>query len=214
MPTIVISNNTGADYSGCNDNQIDFFDPTANNNTAANMAVGQWTDVDGVWNSLVTFTGIPSIAGATVSASSFSIVWEGSHWSNPTSAVQMRRLLRNWVLNQSTYNIYSTGNNWSTAGGVSSGNDIDSDVSASLSIAASAGTKTFSGAELNTDCQNFLTGGYNNYGWNLIWSSGANNPGYHVFVSTNGADGSRPSLSITYSAGATGNAYYYQQQQV
>jgi hypothetical protein len=214
MPTIVISGNTGADYSGCNDNQIDLLAPTTNNNTATNMASGIWTDAGGVWNSLIAFTGIPSVAGASVSSSTLSIYREGGHWSNPTFTIQLRRLLRNWSLTQSTYNVYSTGNNWSTAGAASSGNDIDSDVSSSLSVASSNGYKNFTGAELDTDCQNFLTGGYNNYGWNVMWSSGSNNPGYHVFTSTNGADGSRPSLSITYTAGAVGNNYYYQLQQM
>jgi hypothetical protein len=43
--------------------------------------------------------------------------------STTTTTLSLYPLLRNWVETQATWNVYSTGNNWTTAGGLSDGND-------------------------------------------------------------------------------------------
>jgi len=46
---------------------------------------------------------------------------------NPIEPI-VRRVLRNWIELECTYTIFSTGNNWTTAGAASEGNDIGSDI--------------------------------------------------------------------------------------
>ena len=66
-----------------------------------------------------------------------------------------KRLLRNWSETTSTWNNYSTGNAWTTAGARSDGNDRSATVTATLTMSAALAYKTISSAQLATDVQNF-----------------------------------------------------------
>jgi len=76
------------------------------------------------------------------------------------------RLLRNWVESEATWNIYSTGNNWNTAGAGGSGTDYDSTVLATtnfLSNEAVTGYKEFNISV--SEFKMFLDGTYPYYGF-------------------------------------------------
>jgi len=114
---------------------------------------------------------------------------------------QLKKLLVAFVENQATFNIRSTGNNWTGAGGLSDGNDRSSTVSASLATDTISGYKVFSHANLIADVQSIVDGGPNN-GWHLGFASEAGGSGnYWQFGSREGTDGQRPYIGVTYTAG-------------
>ena len=82
----------------------------------------------------------------------------------------LNRLLRDWVEGEATWNIWSTGNNWTTAGAGSDGNDRSATISATVNLdgtSADAFVAWGSTAQLVSDVQNFVDGGLSNYGWLL-----------------------------------------------
>lgn len=86
-------------------------------------------------------------------------------YATVTSTLYVYRCLRNWVENQATWNIYSTGNNWGTAGARNSTTDYYATKLGSISQAAaeSTGAKniTLDAAEITK----MFNGTYNNYGF-------------------------------------------------
>ncbi len=119
-----------------------------------------------------------------------------------TDTLTVRRLLRNWVDTQATWNIYSTGNNWATAG-AGADTDRSSTESTSLSVDGTVEVKTFpSTSQLVADVQGFVNGTLNNYGW-IIYDT-SNNDDYHYHFLNSAEKGTisqRPKITITYTPG-------------
>lgn len=118
-----------------------------------------------------------------------------SLWINSISSgtITVYSLLKNWVESQATHNIYSTGNNWTTAGAQSDGNDRD---------ATPIATKVFSGSETGEQIfsldvptvQAWIDGTKSNYGV-LLETTGASTE----FKSSDHATAAqRPKLTIKY----------------
>ncbi len=128
-------------------------------------------------------------------------------------AVNLHRLLRDWVELQSTWNSWKTGNSWTVAGAGSDGNDRDADVSATLTLdgAAAEAFLDWTGATLIDDVQKFVDGTYPNYGW-LIQAPDAERPGvsamvYNEWISSDHAtSGWHPKLVVEYGVPAGGYA--------
>jgi hypothetical protein len=225
MPTVIIGNNTGDDYSGTEDAYIKEKNPTYNAGGATileitNYGVGDYT------HSLIKFSGLSNLpSGITVSASAINLYCYTREGSGTRTATA-KRLLRNWIegslwdANRSgdspyscCWNEYGSGNAWTTAGGLSDGNDRASDVSGTMTMDGTGAYKSVTGTQLNTDIANMRNGTYNNYGWHLERTDGTSYADF--FRSSEGTDGYRPYLSVTYTeGGSSGNSYYYQQQQM
>ena len=73
------------------------------------------------------------------------------------------------VVNQATWNLFSTGNSWTAGGGLSDGADRASAVSATAVIAPVVLNTYYAwtGAQLLADVQAFVSGSLPNYGWHL-----------------------------------------------
>lgn len=105
--------------------------PTTNYGDNANLAIGLYSN--GKYRSFVSFANlndgtIPS--NAIVSSATLTLTKNVNYGANP-STLSVYRVLRNWVYNQITWNIYSTGNNWETAG-CEGANDYDNTVIGSI----------------------------------------------------------------------------------
>lgn len=199
MPTIVISGNTGSDYSGCIDNQIDNNNPGTNNGLAGDCAVGNFFGGEYIWNMLLSFTGLSNIpSGATISASTVSLYRQNGMGIDPETIV-LHQLRRNWSETESTYQSYTTGNNWGTAGAFNTTSDIYSANLCSADVAETDGYKNFTAQGLIDFVQGVSGGTISNYGYNLIMTYTGD--GYKIFTTTQGADGQRPSQSVTYTEG-------------
>ena len=161
-------------------------------------------------------SGIP--AGAIVTSVTLSL-WETTAASSggaPASwAQELHRLLRDWVEAEATWNVYSTGNNWSTAGATNAA-DRAAAVSASLTMdgTAAGAFVDWSGAGLVADVQAWVDGMATNYGW-LLYSPtldaiGATPVAYNSFCTSDYTTDAaqRPKLVIEYHARALMTDHY------
>lgn len=194
MPTVVIGHNTGDDYSGIEDNRLVQLAATTNYGTS-----NRFDMQEGVTNQysygIMRVTGLSNIsAPVTVSNAKLSLCQATGGY---TQTYSFRRLLRAWSVSQSTWNIYSTGNNWSTAGGISDGNDRVSDVSATLTSGARNGVYYHSG-DLSADVEDFINGDLTNNGWHCERSDGSGDAQNNRYHSSESDDGYRPYLTVTY----------------
>jgi len=200
MTVTVIGDNTGDDYAGTEDTQVRIYSTVANTNygTTTPLEITFWTSSDQN-HSLLKFSGLSNISASdTVSAATLAIYI--STTSTPAGYYgDARRLLRNWVVSEATGNNYSTGNAWTTVGGVSDGNDRSATIDGSIPLNTASAYASISDANLVTTVQNFVDGTWANYGWHLD----ADNAVYNYtakFISEEGSDGSRPYLSVTHAA--------------
>lgn len=184
--------------------------PTTNYGTNAIIAVGDASAAASAayrtavkWN----LSAIPASARVTAVAlaldeySAFDTGGVGS-WS-----ASLYTLLRNWVEAEITWNQYSSGNNWTTAGAAGVGTDISAAIdSLTLDGTAAAGFVTWSGSGLLAVVQGWIDGTYSNYGV-LIAATAAEYRGVaplsgNLFRSTDyGTSGDRPKLTVTYAIG-------------
>ena len=190
MPVITIGDNTADDFAGTEDAYFRSDAPTSNYGSDATIRAYGSTARNGV----LSFSGFANVpAGATIN----DITQYIYNTSGITSSIfSFRRVLLNWVEAQITWNIYSTGNNWNTAGGLGDDTDRSSTVSGTVTV-TTTGWYSNSDAQWITDHQNFLDGTWNNYGYHI--QNGTTTFG--LFASSEGTDGQRPYIEIDYTAG-------------
>lgn len=113
----------------------------------------------------IAFDISPIPAGSIITAATLSM-WEYTAGGAYSEAVELRRVLRNWIEAEVTWNSYSTGQAWATAG-CGGATDRVATASASLTMdgTAAAGFVSWSGAGLVADAQGWLDGTFANYGW-------------------------------------------------
>lgn len=140
-----------ASYTGCESVRIDGSDATTNKIGDGQLKVkGNYTE--GYRRHAILRFDISDIpAGSTISA----VTLEITHYDiEVASTVYLHKNLRSWVESEATWNIYSTGNNWTTAGAQSDGNDI----SGTYGTATGAlSTLTTAGDEVAGDKDTFAT---------------------------------------------------------
>ena len=191
------------------DNFLTSTNPTTNNGTLTNFGWGDTAGAGNISTGIIKFdlSSIPS--GDTVS----NVKFEGFEYDAVDTggtgswSVIMRRVLRDWVEAESTYDIWKTANSWTTGGCKSDGNDRSATESASITLdgtAAGAFVTWGSTAQLETDVQNFLNGTWSNYGW-VIEAPTAENKGtnesYNKVRSSDHTTASeRPKLVVVHSA--------------
>ena len=206
MPTKIISNNTTGvgtgDYSGTPDVKIRLAAPTTNYDGFGNVEVSKWAAGDHT-HGLFTFAGLSNITGPVVVSSITLGIYQES--ATGTYAIDVRRVLRNWVEAEATWNNYSTaGGAWTTAGCLSDGNDrvgATSGQFASFGTGVGFVTVTQTSGGLVDDVQGWINGTFSNYGWHLMRSDAGEDATSKVFTSTLGTDGNKCYLSVTYTTG-------------
>lgn len=112
--------------------------------------------------------------------------------SDTACVVSVYRQKRSWVEAEATWNVYSTGANWETAGGFGAA-DCEQTPLGSLNYAAaeSVGTKTFSLAGASKAALDL------GYGW-LIRSNVESRDGYSYRSSGHTTEATRPKLTVEY----------------
>lgn len=198
MTVTVIGDNTGDDFSGTEDNYIWQSNPTLNQGTSNNLAVRLQT-ADQI-NGLLSFSGLSNISPSSTVSSATVGIYKTQGVGTGTSTARFQRLLRNWNETQSTWNIWSTGNNWTTSGGLSDGNDRSATTTCDLAVDVTSADnyKTVSSAQLAADVEDFIDGTSSNYGW--ILEQIDNTDSYITYRASDYTDGQRPYLSVTHAA--------------
>jgi hypothetical protein len=200
MPTVTIGNNTGNTHAGTDDAQLRQLEATTNFGSEITIAVAKFGAGDHT-HGVIKFSGLTSIvAPVTVSAATLRLWLEDTGGDITPRAHDIRRLLRNWVEAEATWNICSTGNNWGTAGGINDTSDRVSAASGTGSFATTGAYISITGAGLITDVQDIINGSVSNFGWHLDRQGGGEDGEFRIFTSSEGADGQRPVLDVTYEA--------------
>lgn len=199
MTIVVIGDNTGDDYAGTDDTQIEEGAPTTNRDSLIYFETSKYSS--GNWaHALLRFSGLSNITGpVTVNDAYISLTIGDAAGANHT--VSWYRLLRTWVTTEATWNIYSTGNNWGTAGGTNA-TDRSGTVSAqAINISTTIGTVVdFTGTQIDQDVEDAINGVVPNDGWHGERTDGSNDSGYRQWRGEGASDGLRPYLTVDYTA--------------
>lgn len=197
MPIVIIGNNTGDDFSGTIDAELYSASPDSNNSTTASKETTKYAAGDHR-NSLYKFTGLSNITGPVTVNDAYIQMYCGDFGGTNPQTITAKRLLRNWVESEVTWNSYSSGNSWETAGGYGAG-DISSTTSATASVTGT-GNASFTGTQIDTDVENFINGSVSNYGWHMTRTDAESDSSWCVWRSADwGESGTRPRLYVDYS---------------
>jgi len=175
---------------------------TTNTDGNGNVGIGERNNAVGsIRRTLIQFDLSTLPADAIISSAILSL-YLSSNLADNTRTFGVHRLKRAWVPAQATWNIYSTGNNWSTAGGFHA-DDCEQTNIGSTSIVASPSVG-FIDFSLTPTTKTGLDLG-NGF---LILAQTTELNDYHEFLSSDDATaGNRPKLVITYTVPATSNFF-------
>lgn len=198
MTVTVIGDNTGDDYAGTEDTQLKEGSPTTNYETSDPIEITKWAASD-YTHSVVSFSGLSNVSVSdTVSAATLNLYIVGTS-AAAAGYADIRRLLRNWVVSQVTWDDYATSSAWTAGGAEDTTNDRSSTITGTMVVDTSGGYYGTSAANLVTDVQNFVDGTWSNYGWHYERNGASHNQFTTVRTET-GTDGQRPYLSVTHAA--------------
>jgi hypothetical protein len=230
MPTVVIGNNTGNDFSGTEDSTlvVEGGHEADNYGTSPDAFVYDENSSTQIVKECIRFTGITNISGAiNVSAATFSIWFDAYAIGGRTFS--LKRLLRAWgqgvhngedaTAGECSWNCYAYPSIWTSGGAGSDDNDRSSTMTATYTAAFDNTPRwcDFTSAQLAADVQNMKNAIVGNDGWLMYRSDGVGGEYWTRFASSEHADGQRPYLTFTYTAGAAGGtamgtlSYYHNQ---
>lgn len=206
--TATISNNTSGahtgTYSGTIDGRINQGSATTNYGSSSTGQIAKYGTGDEN-DILIAFTGLSNITGPVTVTSITLGMNLSSHGGGSSQTATIYRVLQNWVEAQFTWNIYSTGNNWNTAGASGSGTDRAASSSGTFTMGITDGvfdTVTDNGGQLCTDVQNWINGVNPNYGWILERTDGSGDSTYRTYDMKDSSNTLRPYLDVTYTVGS------------
>lgn len=181
---------------------------TSNKGTGTNINIGESNaGTDRRQRALIKYDLSSIVSGSVVSAATLSL-WLYLDEANVGGDWKIYRQLTAWVESQATWNIYSTGNNWTTAGGFDAADCETTDFgSTPFGASEGAGEKQIELDGQSADYAEFEdqvgnTPGTTNLGW-LIRSAGEINDGYRFRSSAYATAGERPKLVATFISPAT-----------
>jgi hypothetical protein len=200
MATATIGNNTG-NISGTDDTWLN--ESAANTNFGSNVVFEIQKYAPGNHgNGLIRFPGLSAIVGpVTVTAATLYL-----YQSNPGFDItyNVYRMLRDWSESQATWNVYTTGNNWTTPGALDNTTDHSTTVRATPTFNQSAAYQPITSAAFIADVEGMINGTLPNYGWFIERQDAGDDTTYIQVISSEGTDGQRPYMDITYtSAGSS-----------
>lgn len=173
-------------------------EPTTNYGTLNALYVGQINANSNIPRSLIKFDLSNLPADAIISSTTLSLYF-ANDYSDNARTFRVYRLKRAWVEAETTWNIYSTGNDWQTAGGFGADDCEQTDI----------GSRAFSATETLNEFKDFsLTpttkaGLDLGNGW-LIKADTEVDDGYSFYSSDEATAANRPKLVIVYSVGVPG----------
>ena len=181
---------------------------TTNYGTNTGINLGESNNSDSDFTGLIKFdlSSLPDGATITSGTLSFWLSQNGSWRADGDEIFRLYRVKESWVESEATWNVYSTGNSWQTAG-CKGANDRES---------TDVGSGTFVNADSIGDEQTITISAANKAdldlgdGWNIEGDS-VTNELYQVYSSDHTTAAERPKLSITYteSSGVPGASMYY-----
>lgn len=203
MPTITISENGTATYSGVVDTRLNSAATTTNYASATDLeATSYGAGSRQVSPVKMTMPGV--LVGATINSVIARFTQQTG--SGVPQTIEFRRILTDWNVAAATWATKDGTTGWADDGAEGSGTDIAAVASATVSMTAGTGVVyDFSSAQLTADFQAFASGGAN-YGHILRRGEYTADDGkYCVLYSSNAADpATRPVFIIDYTPAAPG----------
>ena len=181
--TVEFGERAGSDFGGTQDAYLLSGFPDTNfssETTAAGPVLAKWA--------------LSNIAGPVTVTDAFITINVTSGGSGGFT-INPRKVLRNWVEAQATWNVWSTGNNWTTAGCLSDGNDRSATNSCDIVYPGGFATGDIvstNNTQLIADVENLINNPSNNFGW-LVDVSGVS-----IALPANATASLRPILTVTY----------------
>lgn len=189
MPTVVISENSGADFAGVVDSRLPEIDPTTNYGSDGTVAATNFGGGD-LQSFVITFD-LSGIPGGSIVSSATLDLYGDTFVGSPSW--DLHRLLLSYTEAGVTWNSRNGTNNWNTGGARGSGTDHSATVTATVTGTTTGDFNSISTAQLATDVQNAAGGSIS---WVGLPTTGTNTAS--IYVSSEGTDGNRPRLSVTY----------------
>jgi len=134
------------------------------------IQVGKYNQNNSIARSFLSF-GLANFAHRDVNSVKLRLYLMGDDYASANGTLNVYRVYRNWVESQVTWNIYSTGNNWGTAGATGAEDSGELMGTVNLSDPPTAGY-----IDINLDVtifQNMIDTVYKNYGF-LLKNTGEN----------------------------------------
>jgi hypothetical protein len=177
-------------------------DPTGNVGDSA-MFVGEVKSISNdVIRSLIKFdlSSIPS--GSTITGVTLRIYDLASDFADNNRTLRAYRLLRTWVENQATWNIYSTGNNWGTAGAGNTSTDREATDIGSVATPGIEVAQYYEIALTAAKVQEWFVGTLTNNG--LLLQMDTETDDCHYYAGRDDVSGHKPELVVTYTPPPSG----------
>ncbi|MES2635839.1 MAG: hypothetical protein V4605_00840, partial [Pseudomonadota bacterium] len=202
-----ISENTGATYTGLAATYNIENNPTSNQNTNVTFEVYSYAAGD-VGHAFVHATGLSNLSAGTITNARLRLKISVIDGVGANQTISVYRSLRNVVQNQVTWNAYSTGNNWTTPGGLGA-SDTDLTELGNVVIPFNAtGYVEITGAGLNGYLTNIINGVTPNYPLLVARNpDNAHDLRFVIFHSDNAVNGDRLELLFDYAAASQADSY-------
>jgi len=178
--------------------------PDSNNDGYTSLYFGQIPMGPGphAFRDLIKFSPKQDISGATVTSAKL-YLWCASQGNYEITSMSVYRVLQNWTADEATWNSFSTGNSWNTAGcTAASDSGVDDDLNydrhlTPLDSVDVSTTNVWYSLDITSLVQGWVDGTIKEYGVVTIGTEAAST--YATFYSSENADDAhRPYLEITY----------------
>jgi hypothetical protein len=187
----------GGDATTYKDTDISLSSPTTNYGSDTTFYTGNYDSGTSTDRTLIQFA-VSSIPGDPVLDTVTFSIYVTADYCGYARTVRVYRLKRDWVESQATWNIYSTGNSWQTAGAAGADDRESTDIgSRAFSESESSGYKDFT---LTPTSKSALDLGY---GW-IVKTDTESLDMYEYASSDNATTSRRPKLVVVYTAGGGG----------
>lgn len=175
--------------------------PTTNEGTNTSIQVGEDNAGTELLRSVIKFSGISTIpVGSTISTVTLTLTYTeaGSFRSSNNRVMRLFRLLRAWSESQVTWNVYTTGNSWSTAGAGNTSTDREPDQTGYNTLNTADSDESEKAIKVNpVAVQQMVDGSFTNNGW-LMQMDTESNDRYFFHSSDSATSSKRPKLTIVY----------------
>lgn len=203
MPTVTIGDNTGDTYAGSRLFELNQADPTTayHDGSQGRVKLGTGSNEE---RSIVLFTLPGAITGPVTVSSATLRVYKSDSNDISGSNLEAYLLRRSPVYNQATWNVYSTGNSWGTAGAKNTTSDVFSPASVTQAgPGSSTGYVALTSAQLASDIQTAINAAASSIGWVLASTDQFLRI---VLLAEGNTDGQRPYLEFAYTSGGGGSS--------
>ena len=191
------------DTSGL-DTYITSENATTNYGTNATMRVGN--QIDAYNNRGLLKFDLSTIPSSAIVSSAILTLTISTAWGAANVAIYRQK--KAWVEAQATWNIYSTGNNWTSAGGFNASDCEQTNIGSGTPSSNSVGTVlniTLSASAI----QEMIAGSFTNNGFLIKTTTEAGDNATLFATSSHATSSYRPKLVIGYSLPSGGHAYWF-----